>query len=153
MHHEVIHIDDEPPLHEVISEDVVHEYLKDRQRIAMAKEHHHGFIEPTRSSESGLPLVSFLNPNVVIPPLNVQFNEILEGFQGVDEVGDVRKGISILDGVGINILIVLAGAECAILLRDKEEEGHLQRPRRDALALLQVFVNEHSQGIHLLRIE
>jgi len=51
VHHEVTHIDDEPSLCKIISEDIVHECLEDRQRIALVKEHHHRLIKPVRSSE------------------------------------------------------------------------------------------------------
>jgi len=62
VHHEVIHVDNEPPFCKVISEDMIHECLEDRQRIALAKEHHHRFIECIRSSESGFSLIGLLNP-------------------------------------------------------------------------------------------
>jgi len=76
VHHEVVHINDEPSFRKVISEDMVHECLKGRRRVALAEEHYCRFIEPVRSSESGLPLVSLLNLNVVIPPLDIEFGEI-----------------------------------------------------------------------------
>ena len=61
-----MYIDDEPSLHEVVSEDVVHECLEGGWRIALAKKHHHRFIEPVRSSESSLPLVDLLYPNAIM---------------------------------------------------------------------------------------
>jgi len=126
VHHEVVHINDEPSFREVVGKDMVHERLKGRQGVALAKEHNCRFIEPVRSSESGLPLVGLLNLNIVIPPLDIEFSEIPRVFESIDEVRDMRKRVSILDHMRIYISIVLTGVECSILLWDKEERGHLQ---------------------------
>ena len=122
----VVHVDDKPSFRKIISEDVVHERLKHRRRIALAEEHHHRFIKPIRSSESGLPLISLLNPNIVVSPSDIQFRKVAGMFQCVDEIGDSWKGVSILDGVRIDISIVLAWMEHSILLQNKEEGRCLQ---------------------------
>jgi len=99
---------------------------KCRQRIALAEEHHCWFIKPVRSSESGLPLIGLLNPNIVVPSLDVQFGEVAGMFESINKIRDTRERISILDGVKMDISVVLAGMEHAILLWDKEEGGCLQ---------------------------
>ena len=142
VHHEVIHVDDEPSFGEVVCKDMVHECLEGRWRIALAEEHHHRFIEPIKSSESGLPLIGLLNLNVVIFPPNVQFGEVLGVFQSIDEVGDTREGVSIFDGMGVDVVIVLAGTEHAVFPQDKEEEGCLWGLGGDDLSFLEVFINE-----------
>jgi len=126
VHHEVVHVDDEPSFHKVVGEDMVHECLEGRRRVALAEKHNRRFIEPVRSSESGLPLVSLLNPNIVISPLNIEFREVTRVFESVNEVGDMRKRVSVLDHMRIYIAVILAGTEHAILLQDKEERGCLQ---------------------------
>ena len=97
----------------------------------MAKEHYCRFIEPIRSSESGFPLVSLLNPNVVVPPPDVQLSEIPGMLQSIDEVRNTRKEIGVLDGMRIDVAIVLARIEHAILLQNKEEEGCLWELREN----------------------
>ena len=39
VHHEVVHIDDEPSFRKVVGEDMVHERLKGRWGVALAEEH------------------------------------------------------------------------------------------------------------------
>jgi len=92
-----------------------------------AKKHNHRFIEPVRSSESGLPLVSLLNPNVVISPPDIEFRKVTRMFENVDKIGDMRKRVSVLECVRIYIAIILAGTEHSILLWDKKEGGRLWR--------------------------
>jgi len=116
VHHEVVHVDDEPSFRKVVSEDIIHECLKGRLRVALAEEHNCRFVEPVRSSESGLPLVGLLNLNIVIPPPDIEFGEILGVFESVDEVGDMRKRVSILDHMRVYVAIVLTGLERSILL-------------------------------------
>jgi len=126
VHHEVVHVDDQPSFRKVVGENVVHECLKHRWRIALAKEHHRWFIQPIRGSESSLPLVCLLNPNIVISPSDIKFHEVAGVFESVDEVGDTRKRIGVLDRMRIDVSIVLAGTKCSICFRDKEERGCLQ---------------------------
>ena len=64
-------------------------------------------------------------------------------FQCIDEVGDMREGISVFDGMQVDVMIVLAGTEHVIFLQNKEEGRHLQGFEGNDLALLQVFINEH----------
>ena len=127
--------------------------MKGRQRVALAKEHNHRFVEPVRSSESGLSLISLLNPNVVISPPDIEFGEILGVFESVNEVRNMRKRVSILDGMRINVVIILARAERSILLQDKEEGGRLRGVHREDLFLLEILINECLEGLHLLWFE
>ena len=77
--------------------------------------------------EGCFPLMSILDADVVVPPLNVKLGKVLCILEFVDEVRDERERVGILDGVLIQILIVLAGAEFPILLLDKKEGGGLGR--------------------------
>ena len=153
VHHEVVHVDDEPSFREVVGEDMVHEHLEGRRRVALAEEHNHRFVEPIRSSESSLPLVGLLNPNIVIPPPDIKFGEIPRVFESVDEVGDSRKRVSILDRVRIYIVVILAGTEHPILLWDKEEGECLRGLRREDLPFFEILIDEHFQDFHLLGVE
>jgi len=105
---------------------MVHERLKCRQRIALAEEHHCRFVEPIRSSESGLPLVSLLDSNIVVSPLDIEFREVTRVLKRINEIGNMGKRVSVLDSMRIYVSVILAGTERSILLRDKEEGGCLR---------------------------
>jgi len=153
VHHEVVHVDDEPSFCKVVGEDMVHERLKGRWGVALAEEHNRRFIDPVRSGESGFPLVGLLYPNVVISPPDIEFGEISGVFESIDEIGDTRKRVSILDHMRIDVLIVLGGTERSILLWDKKEGGHLRGFRREDFPFFEILINERLQGFHLLGVE
>ena len=73
--------------------------------------------------ESCLPLVSISDVDVVVSPSDVKFGEDLGIFYLVDEILDQWERVGVLDGVGVDISIILAGSEGVggILLIDKEE--------------------------------
>jgi hypothetical protein len=57
-------------------EDVVHHRLEGGRAVRQTKEHDKGFEKTSIGAESGLPLVAFVNPNVVETPTYVQLGEI-----------------------------------------------------------------------------
>ena len=61
----VIHVDLKPFLWKHICEDVVHEGLKGGGSVAEPKKHDSGFKKSHGGDESGLPLIFFLDVNVV----------------------------------------------------------------------------------------
>ena len=72
---EVVHIDLKPTFSDHISKYVVHKCLERGWGIAESKEHNCGFKESERSDKCSLPLIHFLNLDVVIPPTDVKFGE------------------------------------------------------------------------------
>lgn len=48
-----------------IPEEVIHHSLEGGGGVPQAKEHHCGFEEPSIGAEGSLPLLSFLNPDIV----------------------------------------------------------------------------------------
>ena len=54
--------------------------------VCHAKEHDHGFVESSVGDESGLPLVAFLDANVVVSPSYVKLSKNFGVFEFVDEV-------------------------------------------------------------------
>ena len=72
MDAEVVHIDFKPMFSNHISKDVVHKRLERGWGIAEPKEHNCGFKESERSDKRSLPLIRFLNSDVVIPPTDVK---------------------------------------------------------------------------------
>ena len=101
------------------------------------------FVKPIRSSESGLPLVGLLDSNIVVSPPNIQFSKISGMLQSVNKVRDTGERVGILDGMRVDITVILAGAEHPILLRDKEEGRCLRELQGKDLSLFQILVNEH----------
>ena len=77
--------------------------------------------------EGCFPLMSILDVDVVVPPLDIKLDKVSCVFEFVNEVGDEGKGVDVSDGVLIQVVIILAGAKFPILLFDKEEKGGLGR--------------------------
>ena len=108
MYPQVVHIDLEPSLGNHVCENMIHERLKSQRSITETKEHYGGFEEAERSDECCFPLVFLSNVNVVISPLNVKLHEQCGVLHIVDQLWDEGERISIANGVGIEILIILA---------------------------------------------
>ena len=83
---EVVHVNDEPSFFNHISERVGHESLKSGGGVGHAEEHNSGFIESLVGNESSFPLVTVLDPDVVIPPPYIKLGEDLGIFEFVNEV-------------------------------------------------------------------
>ena len=105
----VVHVDLKPLLWKHICEDMVHESLEGGGGVTEPKEHDGGFKESNGGDESGLPLIFLSDANVVIFPTNVEFGEQGGFFHVIDEFGDQRERIGISDGVGVQVVVVLAG--------------------------------------------
>ena len=71
--------------------------------------------------------MSILDVDIVVPPLDVKLGEVFCIFGFINEVRDVGKRIGILDGMFVQIVVILAGVEFPIFLFNKEEEGGLER--------------------------
>ena len=84
----IVHIDFKPSFSDHVREDMVHKGLECRRCIAKTKEHHHGFIKTKGSDEGCLPLIRFLDPNIVVSPLNVKLSEINRVFHIINEFGN-----------------------------------------------------------------
>ena len=122
---EVIHVDDEPSLGNHIPEGVVHESLECSRGVIKTKEHDCRFEKPLVGDESRLPLVSVLNVNIIVSPSNIKLGKVPGVFEFVDKVRDEGEGVCVTDGMLVQIVVILAGAEFPILLFDKEERGGL----------------------------
>ena len=94
--------------------------------VAKPEEHHCQLEESFVHDEGCLPLMAILDVDVVVPLTNIKFCEVASIFQLFHEVGDEREGVCITGGVFIEVSVILAGAEFAVLLLDKEERGCLE---------------------------
>ena len=123
---EVVHVDDESSFSDHVSKEVIHEALEYGGGVVETKEHNGGFEYSFVGNEGCLPLMSILDVDIVIFPLNIKLGEVFCVLEFVDEVRDERKRIAILDSVLIQIVIILARMEFSVLLFDKEEGGGLR---------------------------
>jgi hypothetical protein len=81
---DVIHVDENATFKDFNMEDVVHHRLECAGGIGESKEHDKRFIEAMIHSESCLPLIAFLNPNIIVTPSDVQFGVVLI-LESIDE--------------------------------------------------------------------
>ena len=72
------------------------------------------------TDEGGFPLISFLDPNVVVPPPKVYLGEVLEPLELVDKLGDEGKEVVVSNCVVVQVVIVLHHPFMTILLQHKE---------------------------------
>ena len=100
--------------------------------------------------EGGLPLVTFLDVDIVVPPSDIKLGEDLGIFEFVNEVRDKREGVCVSDGVFIEVSIVLAWSESAILFLDKEERRSLRRFGWVDFPRTKVFIYEFISGLTFL---
>ena len=105
---DVVHINFQPFFHYHIGKDVVHKGLECRQCVAKPEEHHCWFKKSQGGNKGGFSLVFFTNVDVVIAPSDVKFHEEGGILHVVDEFRDEQQRVCILDGVGVEISVVLA---------------------------------------------
>ena len=77
MDQDVIHIADEFSMADVVLEDFIHHDLECGRGVAQAKEHHLQFMHPMVGGKGGFPFITFLNPNIIEAPVEVQPSEPL----------------------------------------------------------------------------
>ena len=118
---DVIQVDDDVPLVDEVPEDVIHHPLKGRWGVAESKEHDRGLVQTSIGPEGSLPLVAFLDANVVVPPSYVQLGEVLRIVQLVHQLLDEGQRVPVLDGVLIEPSVVLDRSKGAIPLEDEKE--------------------------------
>src|ERR1700733_12589077 len=69
-----------------IGEDRVHQCLEGSGRVSEAKEHDLGFEQSAVSSKRGLPFITGLNADVVVPPSYVKLSEDTSLSKAVDDI-------------------------------------------------------------------
>ena len=122
---EVIHIDDEPSFSDHVSEGIIYELLECGRRVTQVKEYDCWLKKSFMDNKGSFPLMTVFDSYVVISQTNIRLGEVSSLFQLVYKVGDEEKGICIARSMFIEIVIILARAEFAILLFYKEEERSL----------------------------
>jgi hypothetical protein len=88
MNAEIIYINFEPSLSDHVGKNAVHERLEGGRAIAESEEHYCGFEETKRCDECTLPLVFFLDSDVIISPPYIEFGEQGGILHIIDEFGN-----------------------------------------------------------------
>jgi len=97
--------------------------LEDDGTVGHSEEHHKRFEEATVDAEGYFPFISRLDAYVIKTLVNVKFCEVLGSAELGNGFGDERKRISVLDGYGIQRIIVLDQPEQTIFLLNEEHRG------------------------------
>lgn len=118
----VVQIDHHLALTNEISEQIIQHSLKCGWRIGKPKEHNQGLKQSSVGPKCGFPLISFLDPDVVVTPTDVKLGEVLRSSEFIHKFLDQRKRVVILDCHTIQLAIVLNRSQCTILLFDEEEQ-------------------------------
>src|ERR1700761_9355090 len=84
-----------------VIEDVVHHGLECGRAIAQSEEHDQRLEKSVIGLERCLPLVPLFHPDIVKPPTDIQFSEILCSLKLVNELGDEGKRVFVLDHHGV----------------------------------------------------
>ena len=139
---EVIHVNNEPSFCDHITKGVIHELLEGGRGVGKTEEHYSWFEESLMSDESGFPLVSVFDLDIVISPPNVKFGEYLRPLEFINEIGNKWEEIGVADCMLVDVLVVLTGVKATILFLDKEERRRLWGIGGADLASFQVFIKE-----------
>ncbi len=83
---DVVEVDGNLPFAYKVAEDVVHHPLECGGRVHEPKEHDSGLKESSVHVECGLLFVAFLDPDVVVSPMNIELGEVLGSAKFVNEV-------------------------------------------------------------------
>src|SRR6266436_480001 len=117
---DVIQVDTDYTLRDQILEYLVHHGLESGWAVGETKEHDQGFENSSVCAESGLPLITFLDADVVVSPSDIKLGEVARTPESVNEVRDEQKRICILYHLCIQCPVVLDQSETSILLLDEE---------------------------------
>ena len=73
---EIIHVDDEPSFCNHVMKGIIHEVLEGGRGISETEEHHGWFEESFMGDESSFPLMSILDSDIIISPLDTKLVKI-----------------------------------------------------------------------------
>jgi len=120
--------------------------LERGRRVHETKEHDERFKHATVGFEGSFPLVARTDANVVIPPSDVELCEDTSIFEFVDDVGDERERVLVLDRERVQLTVVLHRTEFTILLFDEEEGRSEGGNRRSNITSSGHIIKESIEG-------
>ena len=111
----VVHVHDNDTFHDQVLEDLVHHCLESRRGVSETEEHDEGFEKAAIGTKRCLPLVTFLDPDVLITPADIDLREDSCVLEFVDDFADERERVRVLDRAGVKVSIMLDRLQTAIL--------------------------------------
>ena len=93
--------------------------------ISETEEHHCRLKESFVDNEGGFPLMPVFDSDIIVSPSDIKLGEEFRPLEFIDEVRDERERVCVMDGMFIDIAIVLTGSEAAIFLFNEEERRRL----------------------------
>ena len=106
-----------------IFEYLIHHCLEGSWAIGETEIHDEGFEQPSVCVECSFLFITFMDPDVVVAPVNVELYEVASTFEMVNEVVNERKWVSILPSDEIERAVALNEMELPIFLLDKEDRS------------------------------
>src|SRR3979490_2785844 len=104
--------------------------------------HYQWFKKSAVCPESSFPLVTFLDVDIIVAPLDVQFCEVPRAAKSVNEVVNKWKGVSVLNSDLIQSVVILDELEDAVLFLDKKDWGSDRRFRWAYVSSFECFIKE-----------
>lgn len=86
--------------------------------------------------------MTWFYPDVVVAPVNVAFGEVFGSLEVADDIGNKRKGVTVLDSELVELEIVLYKAEFPVFLFNKKYQRSKGRFRRSHVAFSKVIRQE-----------
>lgn len=120
---DVVHVNDDLSGLDHVLEDIVHHALEGCGGVAHSEEHDERFVEAAVGDERGFPLVSVLDSDIREAPADVDFGKVLGSLESVEEFGNEREGITVLDRHVVELSVVLHRAKSTVSLLDEKEGG------------------------------
>jgi hypothetical protein len=139
---DVVHVYGEPPLGHLFLKYCVYHHLEGGRRVSKAKEHYSGFKEAFQGEEGGFPFIPWFDPDIVVPPVDIELSEEGAATEAVNSLQDQRGDIVILLHPLIDRPVVLDQAELPVFLFDKEEVGSVGTPQLADSPLFEVLCHK-----------
>src|SRR5258708_21380146 len=124
------------------AEDVIHHHQEGGWQVAQSKEHDKWLKESLVCGESCLPLIPFLQLDIVEAPTEVQGGEPFCIAQPGEHVRDQWKWVGVLHHDLVQLLVVLHSEEAAFLLLDKQHRSSDWRLQQIASSICQFISAE-----------
>jgi len=103
----VIQIDADHTFGDQVLEYLVHHGLKGGWTIGETEEHNQRFEKSSVCAKGSLPLITFLDADIVVPPPDIEFGDVLRTSESVNEVRDEWEWVRVLYRLRIQCSVVL----------------------------------------------
>ena len=103
----VIEVHTYRPFHDKVPEYVIYHGLEGGWAVREVEEHYQRFKQPLVGLKGTFPLITLMNANIVVPPVNIQLGEVFGSTKLIDELRDEGYRVAIFDGHCVQRLVVL----------------------------------------------